>query len=127
MLRDFFEIFNGTIEEFFDIFLADQVEYAPFHTHVLNFWKLQHLVDNLLFLTYEEISADRFGGIKKIATFLECKYNDDELKEITDYTSFGNMQKLYHGHESPRNETDGNTEFRLVQLQIVPISICFRF
>lgn len=94
MLKDGFNVCSRSIEEFFDIFLDDRTFWAPFHSHVLAYWHIRHL-DNFLFLKYEEQVADRFGGIKKIAEFLECTHTDDELKQLTEYTSIGNMQKLY--------------------------------
>lgn len=93
MMKDGFNAFSGTIEEYFDLFLDEKERYGPFHAHVLTYWQLRHL-DNFLFLNYENLLADSFRGIKKIAKFLDCTYGDDELKQLTEYTSFGTMQKL---------------------------------
>lgn len=81
------KFFRGSIEEYFDIFLENRCLFAPFHDHVLTYWQLRHM-DNFLFLNYEEQLADQLGGIKKIAKFLECSYSEDEVKQLTDYTSF---------------------------------------
>ncbi|XP_031627366.1 sulfotransferase 1C2-like [Contarinia nasturtii] len=78
---DWFSLgFSGSIEEFFDLFLEDRVLFAPIHSHVLAYWQL-HRLNNFLFLNSEE----QFGGIKKIAKFLESMYDEDELKRLTDY------------------------------------------
>lgn len=95
MITDGFRWFSGSIEEYFDIFLDNRNIYAPFHDHVHANWQLRNL-DNFLFLNYEEQLADQFVAIEKIATFLECSYGKDKLKQLMEYTSIGNMQKLYN-------------------------------
>lgn len=81
-----------SLEDFFDLFLNEMCLYGSFSNHVLSFWHLRHL-ENVLFLTYEDLLADRFDGIKKIAQFLECKYRDRDLEQLTKYTSFDQMKK----------------------------------
>lgn len=89
-----FKKFNGTIDEYFDCFLEDRTNYAPFDAHILTYWKLCHL-DYFLFLTYEQLVADRFNGIKIISNFLRCTYTENELKQLADYASIDSMQKLH--------------------------------
>lgn len=113
MLRNDFKDFSGTLEEFFDVFLDDNIWYSPFAANILGFWEIRHL-DNILFLTYEELSADRFNGVKRISEFLECKYTDGELKQLTEYVSFANMQKM---STKEVLNTDADPNYRCVQRQ----------
>lgn len=90
MHRNGLSAFSGTKEDYFEKFMLDGVLFAPFHDHVLNYWEIHHL-ENLLFLTYEDLSANRFAGIKRISEFLGCTYSDEKLHELTAYVSFDHM------------------------------------
>lgn len=92
MYRNYAGAYKGTIEDFFELFLNDGVQYTPFHDHVLNYWEIRHL-ENVLFLTYEDLSADRFAGVKRISDFLGCTYSDEKLLELTAYVSFEHIRK----------------------------------
>lgn len=99
MISDKHKCFSGSIEDYFDLFLENHTLFAPQYAHVLAYWKLCSL-DNFLFLTYEQLLDDQFDGVKQIAEFLESNYGEDELKQLTEYASFGNMKKLY----KPKND-----------------------
>lgn len=79
-------------EEIFDRILNDQSMYGPHRDHILSYWQLRHL-DNVLFMTYEELSADPFNCIKKISEFLKCSYDDRQLEQLTEHVSFENLRK----------------------------------
>lgn len=110
MLCNDFNNFNGTIEEYFDLFLNDNTWYAPFNAHVINFWQLRHL-DHFLFLTYEELSADRVKEIKKISDFLECPHSDEDFKLLSEYVSFDNMRKMNTKEILIKSDRDPNYRF----------------
>lgn len=83
--------YQGSMEDYFDHFLKDSVIYAPFHAHVNGFRKLQHHLDHILFISYDEMICDSFHGIKKISEFLGYNYTDDQLTELSQNVSFNNM------------------------------------
>lgn len=83
--------YQGSLEDFYDVFLNDHVMYGPFFAHVNNFLKLKHL-DHIMFINYEEMLADPFTGIKGISEFLGYTYSDDQLKQLMEHVSFENMQ-----------------------------------
>lgn len=93
MVRNDFNQPNLTWPEHIDRFLSNRNWYMPFGAHVKSFWQLRK-VDHFLFLRYEDLSANRFHGLKTISTFLECKYNDEQLKRLSEYISFDNMQRM---------------------------------
>lgn len=93
MIRNDFNFTNLTWPGFIDRFLRGASWYMPFGAHVNSFWQFQNL-EHFLFLRYEELSAHRLDGVKKIATFLECNYSDDQLNELSQYVSFDNMQRM---------------------------------
>lgn len=75
------DCFTGRIQEFFDLFRKDEVWYAPFHYHLINFRNMKQL-DHFLSMKYEDIKENRFDEIKKICKFLNYTKTDDEVKEI---------------------------------------------
>ncbi|XP_031627971.1 sulfotransferase 1E1-like [Contarinia nasturtii] len=83
--------FTGSLEEYLDLFLTDQLEYAPFHANVNSYKQLKQL-DHIMLITYEELSADLVGIIKRISEFLNCQYNDDQMERLAEYVSFRNMR-----------------------------------
>lgn len=105
-LHDDFEHFSGTLEEYFDLFLDDKIWYAPFFEHITSFWQLRN-EDNFLFLSYEEVVADKFKEVKRISEFLDCSNIDDELKLLIDYLPLENMHFSSEG-------LDQDVEKRLV-------------
>lgn len=91
MCRAQFSDFSYTCDEYVESFL-DNIE-VHFH-HVSEYWHLHHL-DFVLFMTYEELSTNRFDCIKRISEFLGHSYNDNQLQQISEFVSFQSMkQKL---------------------------------
>lgn len=75
--------FDGTIENYFDAFLANKTWYAPFHAHIHDFWQLRRL-PNFLFMKYDDLMAKQFQEIKRICTFLDCSADGDEVEQLAD-------------------------------------------
>ena len=84
--------FQGNLKDYFDIFLNDHVVYGQFYDHIHSFWQLKHM-ENVLFIKYDDMIVDPLAGVKKISKFLNFKYNDEQLKQITEHVSFQNMRK----------------------------------
>lgn len=71
----------GTFDDFMEAFLADQVIWAPFHSHILNFWRVRN-EPNVLFLTYEEMKRDLASVLRRVTAFFGKAYGDAELAEL---------------------------------------------
>lgn len=84
--------FQGDLHDYFDIFLNDHVVYGKFYDHIYSFWQLQHM-ENVLFIKYDDMIVDPLAGVKKISTFLNHKYNDEQLQKIVEHVSFQNMSQ----------------------------------
>lgn len=67
--------------------------FTPRLTHVLNYWRIRHL-PNVCFVAYEDLVTDPFATIKKVSEFLDCRYTDEQLKELVEYSSFDNMKTI---------------------------------
>ncbi|XP_064463342.1 sulfotransferase ssu-1-like [Ornithodoros turicata] len=60
---------DGKFDDFFEDFLEGQIECGDYFDHLLSLWKY-HDKDNVLFLTYEEMSANRLGCAQRIIDHL---------------------------------------------------------
>lgn len=95
--------YEGTLSELCELFMNDHTVFAPFVELILSYWQLRHL-DNVLFLTYEELSANLFDGVKQINAFLGFAYGDEQLKQLADHVSFETMRKHILNNETFRGE-----------------------
>lgn len=83
--------YEGTREDFVTAFSNDQVIYAPFNEHVLDFWKIRE-EENILFLFYEDMKRDMCSVIKKAVKFLGKSFSDDEIKKLSKHLSVESMR-----------------------------------
>lgn len=83
--------YQGSFDDFFDLFINDKVMYCPWWIHVLEFWEHRH-DENILFLTYEELKKDTAATIDKIARFLGKTVNDEDKNKIIHHCSFEMMK-----------------------------------
>lgn len=79
------------LEDFLDYFMADKIVHGPYRE---NMWNYVNLPDNenICYLTYEEMSSDLDGAIKKIADFLGKTVSVENADRIKDYLKFENMK-----------------------------------
>ncbi|GAB6029293.1 hypothetical protein CHUAL_005058 [Chamberlinius hualienensis] len=82
--------YTGTFEQFADMFIGDQVIYAPYGRHILEMWERRHQ-PNILFITYEQLQKDYKQSIKEIATFLGKQLTEDQVDKVADHCGFNNM------------------------------------
>ncbi|KAB0804001.1 hypothetical protein PPYR_00971 [Photinus pyralis] len=86
------EGYNGTFDQFCDLFLAGRSCYGPFWKSVLSVWKERHR-SNILFIKYSDMKKDLSTVIKKVAKFLGREINDDALQGLVKHLSFESMKK----------------------------------
>jgi len=84
--------YSGTFEAYFEEILAGRVMYSSFADNVLSYWNRRH-DDNICFLTYEKLTRDFPGGIRKIAKFLGKDLTDEEVGKIAKHCGFDYMSK----------------------------------
>lgn len=80
-----------TFEDYLEDFLADNVIYSPYRENLWNYLNLPDY-ENILYLTYEEMSADLDGTIQKVSKFLGKFVSDENAEKIKDYLKFENMK-----------------------------------
>ncbi|CAG9759666.1 unnamed protein product [Ceutorhynchus assimilis] len=79
-------------EHFCELFINDALIAGSIFKHYFSFWDRRHELD-ILILRYEEMKANTSEAIKQIATFIGKTLLDDDVKAISKYLSFSNMQK----------------------------------
>ena len=87
--------YEGTFAEFFAQFLRGKVEFGSWFQHVREWWAHRH-DPNVLFLTYEELTRDLEGCVRKISAFCEIDVPPERLPAILERCRFAFMKQ----HES---------------------------
>ncbi|KAI9563009.1 hypothetical protein GHT06_010465 [Daphnia sinensis] len=96
--------YTGTLEEFAQFFMDDEVYNAPFFPHILEAWSKRHH-PNMHFMFYEDMKRDLRGEIEKVAAFLGKSLSEEQLVALTEHLKFENFQK----NESVNNESGKKT------------------
>ncbi|XP_059623032.1 luciferin sulfotransferase-like [Phlebotomus argentipes] len=84
--------YRGTFDDFLDTFLNDGVIYAPYDSHIIDFWNMRD-EENILFLTYEDMKRDHPSVIRKTAEFLGKSFSDEQIETLAEHLTFDKMTK----------------------------------
>jgi hypothetical protein len=95
--------YDGTFAEFFERFLRGQVEFGSWFQHVRGWWAHRH-DPNVLFLTYEELTRDLEGCLRRISAFYGLAVAPERLPLILERCRFSFM-KEHEGQFDPALET----------------------
>jgi peroxiredoxin len=84
--------YKGTFDEFFEQFMRGKVHFGSWFKHVEGWWnRRNHL--NVLFLTYEELTRDLEGCLRRIAAFCHLELSPEKLPLILERCSFAFMKQ----------------------------------
>ncbi|KFM75284.1 Sulfotransferase 1C4, partial [Stegodyphus mimosarum] len=90
--------FNGTFDDFFELFISGNIDYGDYFDHVLG-WYAHRKDPNVLFLTYEQMKEDTSGAILKMASFIDeslyaepLRKDPEILNNIFKFSSFDYMK-----------------------------------
>lgn len=84
--------YAGTFDDFMAAFLADEVIYSPFSSHVYNFWTVSRTMENVLFLTYEDMKTNMIDVLHKTQTFFNKSFTVDELRKLDKHLHVNTMR-----------------------------------
>lgn len=84
---------NILMSEFIDYFAEERVLYGSWWSHVLDWYNASLKYDNILFITYEDLSSDVVSVIKKIGQFLNKGTTDLMAETIAKSCDFKIMSK----------------------------------
>uniref|UniRef100_A0A1B0DM58 Sulfotransferase domain-containing protein n=1 Tax=Phlebotomus papatasi TaxID=29031 RepID=A0A1B0DM58_PHLPP len=89
------QIYRGSFNDFLDIFFNDATIYAPYDSHIIDFWNMRN-EDNILFFTYEEMKKNLPNVIRRTAEFLGKCYTDEQITSLADHLSLEKMSSKYY-------------------------------
>ncbi|XP_011705640.1 PREDICTED: sulfotransferase 4A1-like [Wasmannia auropunctata] len=84
--------YQGTFEQFCDLFLNNHMTWSPYWEHVKEAWAMRHRT-NLLFLFYEDLIKDLPGNIKKVAEFFGKVYSDEQIVKLAEHLKIENFRE----------------------------------
>lgn len=86
--------YDGPWSHFFDeLFMHGNVGHGDYFDHVKSWHNFRS--DKMLWLTFESLTADVRGGVRKVAEFLEIPFTDDLLDRVVAYASFDSMKAAH--------------------------------
>jgi len=92
--------FNGTFDEFFEMFVSGKIDFGDYFDHLLS-WYPHRNDPNVLFLTYEELKEDIDSAILKMASFIDdekyavpIRRDPEVMNNIKKYSSFTEMKEF---------------------------------
>ncbi|KAL7050185.1 hypothetical protein ACKWTF_003979 [Chironomus riparius] len=83
--------YRGTMESFLNAFVSNEILYAPYNDHVVDFWKIRD-EPNIFFLFYEDMKRNLKQEVKKAMKFLGKIYSEDEIDKLCKHLSFESMK-----------------------------------
>jgi len=86
---------QGSWEEFFEMFAQNMAMYSSFTEWILEYWRIikSGNSENLLLIKYEDIVMNMEGEVKKIAEFLGEDLTEEQLEIIAHNCTFKSMSK----------------------------------
>jgi hypothetical protein len=84
--------YKGTFEEFFEQFIRGKVHYGSWFDHVQAWRKHRHKL-NVLFLTYEQLTGNLEGCVRRIMAFCDLNVPEERIPVILERCSFAFMKQ----------------------------------
>ncbi|XP_070561101.1 sulfotransferase 1B1-like [Ptychodera flava] len=97
--------------DFYNLFINDNVSYGSWFDHVLGWWKHKD-ESNILYLKYEDMKKNFKKAIQSVASFLDKTVSDEEVIKIMDFCKLQkmkenaavNMERFTHGFGSKKTD-----------------------
>eukprot|EP00211_Chloroparvula_japonica_P007251 CAMPEP_0119138958 /NCGR_PEP_ID=MMETSP1310-20130426/26642_1 /TAXON_ID=464262 /ORGANISM="Genus nov. species nov., Strain RCC2339" /LENGTH=330 /DNA_ID=CAMNT_0007130209 /DNA_START=381 /DNA_END=1373 /DNA_ORIENTATION=- len=94
-------MFDGTFDEFFELFMEGDVDFGDYWDHVLSWWARRD-DPNVLVLFFEDSKQDPANVIRQVAEFMDVAgvrgldhaALDDLVRDVVEESSFANMKEL---------------------------------
>lgn len=84
--------YEGTLEDFLNLFVEGLIEFGPQPSHILDFWNLRN-EENVLFLTFEGMKNDLREVIRTVVDFLGKTINNSQMEQLYEYLQFSSMRE----------------------------------
>ena len=83
--------YEGTWDEFFELFIRGHVGYGLGIDDVLDWWRASETSDRILFVKYEDLQRNPAEAIELVARFIGVRCDDDLLRRVVEKSSFASM------------------------------------
>jgi Sulfotransferase domain len=90
-----------TVRHWVELNLSGDLPWGSWASHVAGFWRLRH-EPNVLFLTYEQLSADLDAGIRRIARFMGVQLSAAQFEAVIEASTFEGMKRSRDKFETGR-------------------------
>lgn len=84
--------YEGTFDEFFELFLKGKTNFGNWFKHVKGWWQRRNDL-NVLFLTYEQLKGDFDETLRRIAEFCGWELSPEKLDRVRQRSSFEFMKQ----------------------------------
>lgn len=113
-MKHFKDELGQQIEENFDYLLQDfifgNVPYGGWCQHVTSYEALHGKVDNILFVTYEDMKKDLPSVIRSVAKHIGHDVTDDVVNKVVENTTMETMRKNYAKAMESRKQESPSSE-----------------
>ncbi|XP_053722645.1 sulfotransferase family 5A, member 1 [Synchiropus splendidus] len=82
----------GSFQDFLIRFLDGTLHFGSWFDHVKGWTSQVATMSNLLHITYEDMSRDLHGSIKKVSSFLQRHLLDEEVRNCVRHSRFSSMK-----------------------------------
>ncbi|XP_011559641.3 sulfotransferase 1B1 [Plutella xylostella] len=76
----------GDFKTYWNYFIRDLHHWTPYFDHLKEAWEKRHH-PNMLFLFYEELSKDLPAAVRRVSTFLNKRYSEDQIQRLCRHLS----------------------------------------
>uniref|UniRef100_A0A182TI59 Sulfotransferase domain-containing protein n=1 Tax=Anopheles melas TaxID=34690 RepID=A0A182TI59_9DIPT len=83
--------YRGTMPDFLDALLTDQILFGPQIPHTLDYWNVRREM-NILFLHFEEMKTNMGDVLRRVCRYFGKTYSDEQLATLENHLSFDVMK-----------------------------------
>jgi len=85
--------FDGSWEEFFELFISGDVDNGNYFDHIASWWPHKD-ESRVLFLRYEDMKNNNAGSIRRIANFMNISLSEQKLAVVLEKSSLKFMKQV---------------------------------
>lgn len=83
--------YQGSMHDFLEGILSEQVLFNPQIPHTLDFWNIRREM-NILFIHFEDMKTNMPEVLRRVCTYFNKSYTEQQLKELEKHLSFEVMR-----------------------------------
>ena len=84
--------YNGTFDQFVELFMQGKLEYGSYFEHLRSAWKYRNH-PNMKFVWYEDMKKDTIKEVTEMAKFVNHSLLGEKIAELVEHLKFDNMKE----------------------------------